>query len=270
MAIGLSTYAFFWRWSDRAPRPLTLIDMLEQTHDLGVGVFQICDYPAIESSTVQQLRQVGATASDVDVRLELGTRGVRVEHLLRYLELAKALDVTLVRSMLRTADHQPSTEEATTLLKQVLPAYEDAGVSLALETYEQVSTADLMAVIDGVDSPNLGVCLDPANCVARLELPADVVARTAPRVLNIHVKDFEFTRQAGWVGFTLVGCPLGQGLLDYDAMIAAVAPAPSVNQIVEHWLPWQERFETTAAVEDRWTRHNVATLRRTDTLRSTP
>ena len=82
-------------------------------------------------------------------------------------------------------------------------------------------------------------------------------------MLNIHVKDFEFTRQAGWVGFTLVGCPLGQGLLDYDGMIAAVRPGPGVNQIVEHWLPWQDSFETTALVEDQWTRHNINILRST-------
>ena len=264
MAIGLSTYAFYWRWSDRAPRPLTLFDMLDQTHDLGVPVFQICDYPAIESFGRDELAELGQAATDVGITLERGTRGVGPDHLGRYLDLANALGASVVRSMLRTADHKPTTEEASTLLKQVVPAYEDAGVSIALETYEQVSTADLMAVVDGVDSPNLGVCLDPANSVARLELPADVVARTAPRVLNIHVKDFEFTRQAGWVGFTLVGCPLGQGLLDYDGMIAAVQPGPAVNQIVEHWLPWQDSFETTAAVEDQWTRHNI------DTLRSTP
>ncbi len=263
MAIGLSTYAFFWRWSDRAPRPLTLFDMIEQTRDLDVPVFQICDYPAIESWTTAELEQLRQGAADCGISLELGTRGVRPDHLGRFLDLAGALGATTVRSMLRTADHKPSIEEATTLLKQVLPAYEDAGVSIALETYEQVSTADLMAVVDGVDSPNLGVCLDPANCVARLELPADVIAGTSRRVLNIHVKDFEFTRQAGWVGFTLVGCPLGQGLLDYGGMIAAVRPGPGVNQIVEHWLPWQDSFDTTALVEDQWTRHNINILRST-------
>ena len=60
------------------------------------------------------------------------------------------------------------------------------------------------------------MCLDPANCVAALERPRDVVAATAPYVKNWHVKDFAFTRQAGWVGFNLAGCPLGEGLLDYD------------------------------------------------------
>lgn len=46
---GLSTYAFFWRISDRSPRPLTLDEMLARTREMGGEVFQICDYPLIET-----------------------------------------------------------------------------------------------------------------------------------------------------------------------------------------------------------------------------
>src|SRR5687767_15914873 len=62
-----------------------------------------------------------------------------------------------------------------------------------------------------------------------------------------------FTRQAGWVGFTLAGCPLGEGLLDYDEMITVVDPASrGINQIVEHWLPWQDDAEATSLLEAQW------------------
>jgi hypothetical protein len=49
MAIGLSTYAYFWRLSDRVPEPMGLDAMLENTAELGGKVFQICDYPKIET-----------------------------------------------------------------------------------------------------------------------------------------------------------------------------------------------------------------------------
>ncbi|PSM44883.1 sugar phosphate isomerase [Streptomyces dioscori] len=267
MAYGISTYAYFWRFSDRAPRPMTLPEMLRDTASLGGQAFQICDYAPIESYDSAQLADVRATADDLGLRLELGTRGVRPAHLLKYLDMARQLDVTLVRSMLNTADHRPDTTEAVSLLKEAVPHYEDAGVTLGLETYEQVSTDDLLAVVRGVDSERLGVVLDPGNSVARLERPVDVVTATAPHVVNIHVKDFAFTRRDGWVGFTYAGCPLGEGLLDYDAMIAAVRAArpdaDGINQIVEHWLPWQdEGFDATARLEDQWTQHSINTLLR--------
>ena len=77
--------------------------------------------------------------------------------------------------------------------------YEQAGVTLALETYEQVPTAALIELVTTIDSPRLGICLDPGNTVANLEHPDDVTRRCAPYVKNWHVKDFDFTRSPGWV-----------------------------------------------------------------------
>ncbi|MEV5545771.1 TIM barrel protein [Streptomyces sp. NPDC052309] len=264
MAYGISTYAYFWRISARAPRPMTLTEMLTDTAGLGGQVFQICDYAPIESYDPKQLADLRATADGLGLRLELGTRGIRPGHLRKYLDMAGELGVTLVRSMLNTADHRPDTTEAVALLKEAVPRYADAGVTLGLETYEQVATDDLMTFVRAVDSPHLGVVLDPGNSVARLERPADVVAATAPHVVNIHVKDFAFTRRDGWVGFTYAGCPLGEGLLDYDGMIAAVRPQErGINQIVEHWLPWQdEGYDATARLEHQWTQHSITTLLR--------
>ncbi|TDC22117.1 sugar phosphate isomerase/epimerase [Streptomyces sp. 8K308] len=261
MAYGLSTYAFFWRVSARAPRPLTVLEMLAETRELGGQVFQICDHPPIEALDDAALAEIRRYAESADIVLELGTRGVRPDHLRRYLDLAGRLGATFVRSMLNTADHRPTVPEATALLREVVPEYAARGVTLGLETYEQVSTNDLLAVVRGVDSPHLGVCLDPGNSVARLERPVDVIDATAPHVVNIHVKDFAFTRRDGWVGFTYAGCRLGEGLLDYRYLIEKVRPAErGVNQIVEHWLPWQHDFEETARAEADWTEHSIETL----------
>ncbi|MEV7422373.1 TIM barrel protein [Streptomyces sp. NPDC091212] len=264
MAYGLSTYAYFWRVSSRAPRPLTVEQMLHNTRELGGDVFQICDYPLIETFDDARLADIRRTAEDLDIALELGTRGIRQDHLATYLDLADKLGVTLVRSMFNTADHRPDAAEATELLRASVPEYAARGVTLGLETYEQVATDDLLTAVRAVDSPHLGVVLDPGNCVARLERPKDVVAATAPYVVNIHVKDFAFTRRDGWVGFTYAGCPLGEGLLDYAHLVETVRPEQrGINQIVEHWLPWQDDgFDTTAGIEDQWTRHCISTLQR--------
>jgi len=262
MSIGLSTYAFFWQWSDRVDHPITLSDMIAATADRNVEVFQICDYPAVAELNGAQRKALRVQAERAGVRLELGTRGVAPDHLATYLALAQDLDAVTVRSMMYTQTHRPTLDEAVDLLGQAIPAYEKAGVTVALETYEQVPSSVLVDLVRRVDSPNLGICSDPANCVAALESPADVIDRVAPYVLNMHIKDFHFTRQAGWVGFNLVGAPLGQGLLDYDAMVARIDPdGRGVNQIIEHWLPWQDTPEQTCTVEQQWTDHNLSYLR---------
>jgi L-ribulose-5-phosphate 3-epimerase UlaE len=197
---------------------------------VGAELFQICDYPLIESYDHDQLSRLRVHADDLGVALELGTRGVRPSHLGAYLELAQALDVTLVRSMINTADHRPGVDEAVGLLREILPRYEAAGVTVALETYEQVPVDTLINIVQQVDSPALGICLDPGNCVAALETPTSTIERTAPYVRNLHVKDFAFSRKDGWVGFTFAGSPLGEGLLDYDFMIDTVRPDEAGHQ----------------------------------------
>lgn len=262
MGIGLSTYAFFWRGSDRVDNPMSLETMLEETAALGGDVFQICDYPAVEAFDEVRLAKLRAQAERLGIRLELGTKGVAQDHLDRYLDIAERLDVSLLRSMLYRDGDRPTTEEAIQRLESLLPRLRRQSVTLALETYEQVAVAELMTVIERLDDPRIGVCLDPANCVAALESPESVIARTAERVVNLHVKDFHFNRAAGWVGFQLTGCPLGDGQLPFDAMMRRVDPVSrGISQIIEHWLPWQTDAATTCRLESEWTRHNLHFLR---------
>lgn len=263
--IGLGTYAFFWQHSDRAPDPLSLVGAFEATKHLGVDLFQICDYAPLEQMTDAELRDAAWAARDLGLAVELGTKGIEPDRLARHLELAAVFDAALVRSMLHSADTRPTPIQAEAWLREALPAYESAGVDLALETYEQVATADLVDVVRRVDSPRLGICLDPANVVARLELPRDCVEQTASHVKSIHAKDFAFARQPGWVGFTYGGAPLGEGLHDYPHLLETVRPRErGINEIVEHWLPWQGDPDTTVRTEREWTRTAI------DHLRSTP
>ena len=250
--IGLGTYAFFWQHSELAPERLDLTAMLERSHALGVGLFQICDYAPLEQLDVAALADLAAQARDLDITLELGTRGIGTQHLDRYLAMATAVGATTVRSMVNTATEKPTLSEAEAALSEALPAWKGAGVALALETYEQISSTDLVSIVESVGSPSLGICLDPANSVAALENPRDVIDRTASYVKNIHVKDFQFTRRGGWVGFTLEGAPLGTGLLDFDYLIDTVRPAErGINLIVEHWLPLHDTLEETVRPAER-------------------
>lgn len=262
MTIGLSTYSFFWRASERVSSPMTLFQMLEQCAELDVKLFQICDYEKITALSDADLLALRHQAEALGIELELGTRGLKAEHLNPYLHIANRLNARMLRSMFNTPLHQPTTKEAESLIRQILPRLEADDIRLCLETYEQVNSRVMMSVIDRINSPYVGICLDPANCVAALENPNDVINHTKQRVINLHVKDFIFSRQAGWVGFNLIGCPLGTGLLDYDHLIQQVCPEQrGINQIIEHWLPWQTNTVTTCRLENQWTLHNLNYIR---------
>ena len=262
--IGLGTYAFFWEHSDRVPRPLSLVGAFEATRELGVDLFQICDYAPLERMDDAELADAAAAARDLGLTIELGTKGIEPERLARFLELADVFGAGLVRSMLFSPETRPTLAQADAWLRAALPAYEASGVRLALETYEQIATADLVRLVAGIGSAQLGICLDPGNVVARLERPRDCVEAVAPYVANVHVKDFAFARQPGWVGFTYGGAVMGEGLHDYAHLLETVRPRErGANEIVEHWLSWQGDAETTVRTEREWTRATVEYLRST-------
>ena len=150
--IGLSSYAFFWQLSDQVSAPLTLQEALAETAALGVDLFQICDYAPLEAMTDAELAAVRATADALGISLELGTKGIRPEHLKKFLRIAGILGAPLVRTMFNVPGHTPATEEAVAIFKDVLPDFEAAGVKIAVETYEQVPTARILEVIRSVGS----------------------------------------------------------------------------------------------------------------------
>ncbi|GAB3556083.1 sugar phosphate isomerase/epimerase family protein [Spelaeicoccus albus] len=262
MSVGLSTYAYFWRMSASSPRQMALDDALRDAASLGVDVFQICDHAPLDDADDERLNEWGGLAAALGLEIEVGTRGTDPVHLARYLHIARAVGARLVRSMWTSGDDQPDNAETERRLASALPAYRGAGVTLALETYEQVPTTRLLDVVRRLDDPHLGICLDPANTVAALEHPDDVVARTAPYVRNWHVKDFDFIRSPGWVGFHYTGVPIGTGKLRYDAIHEALSPDQlGINEIVEFWLPWQGDPETTARTEADWAATTIDYLR---------
>jgi sugar phosphate isomerase/epimerase len=260
--LGLSTYAFFWQHSPHVDKPINLLGMVERARDAGADALQICDYPEVESLTSAQAADVRDAAESNGITLELGVRGVRAPRLESVLSLANSLGVRLVRTMLVLGHDRPTVAEAVQELRAAVRLYAKYDVTLALETYEQVSTADLLTIVEAVGDPHLGICLDPANVVARLENPRETIDLCAEHVVNLHVKDFRFERQSGLIGFVLTGCPLGTGLLGVEYLYQRVRPEQrGITQIVEHWLPWQADAETTVLKEQEWTASSLSAMR---------
>lgn len=262
MAVGISTYCFTWRLRSAAqPRP-GIPEMVEYAGEIGASVLQICDYEPVEHLSQREVSDVKRAANGNGVALELGTRGVEPETMRRYLELAQLLGVPLVRTMYARFGDVVNQDLFERNLVAAGERFADARVRLALETYEMISTPKLVDAVAKTDNPWVGICLDPANCLAALETPADVVATASRFVNNVHVKDFGYERREGGSGFVVTGRPLGDGQLDHRHMLEVVRSSarPGLSFILEHWLPWQGSDRATCETEDRWTRQGVRVL----------
>ena len=269
MRLGIGSYALAWAAGvpgyPAPARPLDAFGLISQAKALGVRLVQICDnIPLPEDAG--GLRRLAEEAAQAAVVVELGTRGTEPVHLQRMLAAARALQSPLVRTMV-AGPGATELADAERDLRTVLPAFEEAGVTLAVENYEAHKAGELAAMIRRIGSARLGACLDTVNSLGALDEMSTVTEALLPLAVSIHVKDFSIRRLDHRMGFLVEGAPTGTGRLDIPQLLQAGASGgrdPGI--ILEQWTPWQGSLDATVSMEQSWARQGIAYLRRWITL----
>jgi len=106
------------------PGALSLAEVFEETVNLGINLFQICDFAPLDRMSDLEISEVASKAKSLGLEIELGTKGIEPARLRRYLEVAKLFDAKLVRSMIFSDDFKPSKAEAIDILKQEVGGFE--------------------------------------------------------------------------------------------------------------------------------------------------
>jgi sugar phosphate isomerase/epimerase len=137
-------------------------------------------------------------------------------------------------------------------LRRLAPALRANGVRLNLETHEEITTFEILRLIDEVGADAVGVCLDPGNLLVRGEPVMDAVRRVAPYTHMTHLRDAVLvgtelvgTELVGTelAGTELVGtdagisrflAPIGAGVTDWDELVGVLLDAqPGIDLAIE-------------------------------------
>jgi sugar phosphate isomerase/epimerase len=265
MRLGISSYTYTWAIGVPGyppASPMDAVGLLEKAAQLGVGLVQFADNLPLDALTPDGLDRLQRVAGDLEVSIEVGTRGVAPDHLRTYLALAERLNSPIVRVVVDTADHQPPEEEIVIALRTVMPEYERAGVYLAIENHDRFKAQTLTWLLGQVDSPHVGICLDTVNSFGALEGPEAVLAELGLWVVNLHIKDYTIVRPDHKMGFTVEGRPAGQGRLDVPWLLGALRDlGRNPNAILELWTPPQGDLAATIALEHEWAVASIQYLR---------
>jgi sugar phosphate isomerase/epimerase len=161
------------------------------------------DYSSLES-----IRETGGLRSD-----ELWPRNLAA--LRESARLARDLELGLVTFHAGFLPHDPEDPLRAVMLdrlRQVADVLEEQRLRLGLETGQE-SAGTLLAVLNDLDRPGVGVNFDPANLILYgLEDPIEAFARLAPRVVQVHIKDAVRAKLPGQWGQEV---PVGQGQVDW-------------------------------------------------------
>jgi sugar phosphate isomerase/epimerase len=104
-------------------------------------------------------------------------------------------------------------------LRRVIPAAEDAGVTLAIENHIDLLADEMVELIRAVDSPYLGVTLDTGNNLRLFEDPVEVCRKLAPYARATHIKDIDVWRGDPKEFSFWPSVAVGDGIVDLKAVV---------------------------------------------------
>lgn len=133
----------------------------------------------------------------------------------------------------RTDVTWPEQLEATKrFLLKLAPIARDLGIHMNMETHEEITTFELLRLIEAVGDDVMGVVLDTLNPMQRAEHPVMAARRVAPFVRQTHIKDAYLAHVAG--GVTIQARACGDGVVDFREILKVLADHnPTLNLSLE-------------------------------------
>ena len=265
MRLGISSYTFGWAVGTGSHRPaaaLTAIGLIDRATQMGVRLLQIADNLPDETYTPASVDAIAAHAERHGIAIELGTRGIKPEHLRRFIGLARRLRSPILRVVTDIGDDEPAVPEIIERFSAVAEDCRQAGVLIAIENHDRLK-AKVLASIAAAFPATVGICLDTVNSFGALEGPEIVVETLGPYTVNLHLKDFAVVRYPSLSGFRVEGRPAGQGMLDIPWLLAKLKSfGRDCNAILEQWAPQEATEAESIRLEADWADDSVRTLRR--------
>ena len=236
---GVGSYT--WPWAARA-KTLTPQVIAQRALAAGLDTIQLCD----------NILLAGLQPGDFPkgLTIELGTRGLA--SVPETLELAARLSTPLLRLVIDTHKQEPEPDEIIETVRGFLPQLSAQNCTLAIENHDRLSAKTLAMIVQTINSPHVGICLDTANSIGAGEGLETVLHHLAKHTVCLHLKDIQMRRVSHLMGFDVFGCEPGAGIVDFAAMLAQMTDHCQ-SVILEQWPP-------EAAVEEAWAQTGIKIL----------
>jgi sugar phosphate isomerase/epimerase len=263
MRLGISTYTYGWAFDARtAPEPLTETGLLELAQSLEVSLIQVGDNLPLHRFTPARLNAFSDSLCRQGVTAEIGARGLRPEHLRRYIAICREMGSHLLRFVIDEQGYEPSAEEVVAIIRSHLDLLEQHDITLAIENHDRWKARELAGIMDAVDSSYAGICLDTANSLGAGEGIDAVLQTLVPYTVNLHLKDVGVERLRHKQGFMITGRIAGQGQLDLPDILGRVRGSGGCRScVLEQWVPPESDVMETLAKERDWARQSIGYLK---------
>lgn len=244
MRVGIDTYSYHrllgWERPGEAPPPRQLPDagvtLIAEARRLGCDVLSLetCYYDGPGSVDADAFR---AAAGDLELAvawghplgLAFGTDAAAAEELMAWLEVARALDSSMIRitvggPALRYAEPiEVQLARTVPVLRKITDRAGELGLDVAIENHADLGAGELVELIQRVGAGNLGVCFDTANALRVGDDAVGAAEQVRDLVRMVHLKDVESPDTAVDAVRGPCSVPYGEGVVPLHAVLDALA-----------------------------------------------
>ena len=254
MLLGLHTYSFHlhgmgqnWGGHELSwPRVMDIFSLMDWAVDTGLDGLHITAVDC-ESTGESRLLAIRDAAKDHGLYLEYNfsldeefdprlthtlEQGLWITHTLGS-DIAKvSLDLRRTRPLCAGRHHPDimrQLEHIALLTQKALPLAEDKSIRLAFENHTESYASEILWLIDRINHPLVGACVDTVNSVMVLEDPMTAIEMLAPRSFTNHFCDHSIQRDQFGCRFTGVAC--GDGDIDLLRALEIFKTTSSMERI---------------------------------------
>ena len=129
------------------------------------------------------------------------------------------------------------------VLAKLAPVARDLGVHLNVETHDEITSFEIVRMVEAVGPDVVGVAFDTANVLQRGEHPVFATKRLAPYIRQTHIKDAYVAHAPGGLDFQFR--PYGQGIVNFREILPIIAAAnPAITLNLENATSTDDRPRT--------------------------
>ena len=273
MLLGLHTYSFHLHgmgqnWGGHElqwPRVMDIFRLMDYAVEVGLDGLHITAADC-ETTNEGQLKKIRSAAKEHGLYLEYNfsldeefdprltntfEEGIVIAETLGT-DIGKvSLDLRRPRPLAASRHHPEimrQLEDIAERLHKAAPMAESAGVKIALENHTESFASEILWLIDQVNHPFVGACVDTVNSVMVLEDPMYAIEQLVPRSFTNHFCDHRIERDQFGCRFTGVAC--GDGDIDLKRAYELICDRSSMNRInIE--VEWDAGSEEPAEAQRR-------------------
>ncbi|NAS10627.1 sugar phosphate isomerase/epimerase family protein [Poritiphilus flavus] len=264
--LGISSYTFPWTVGSPEDSHGNLSNakaLIQKAVEFGVDRLQIGDNIPLQDFSSEALESLVGLAKEEGVQIEVGTRRLTKARIEQFVPIASSFGSPFIRVVIDDVDYEPKVERIIEIIKELLPLLKSREIVLAIENHDRLSSASLAKIVESTDPEYVGICLDTANSLGAGEGIHEVIRNLGAYTVNLHIKDITIRRLEHKMGFKVLGCAAGTGIIDIPFLIDFLAKNLKLISItLEVWSDYLNTLEETIKREHLWAGESISYLKK--------